>query len=373
MTDTNDMTCKQAKTLLGDAATRSIWGELQQLVDNESARPVMPVDTTSDIRGAVSRTKMFSKAKSRLVARCYMQKKEDYVGKDLSASTSDCMSVFTVIAMATSERRHLMAADIVSAYINAPMDYTSPAAYISIEPRLSQILAEIDPSYEMAIKRNGTITAGLKKCIYGCIESAKRGQTHVVTAPKGMGFEDDTHVGRTLRGSSTRTTTLMDDLLITSEPLEDTHAVRDAVIAVCKEVKSQDGPRVEFLGMSIDVSTPGTASITMDGMVQKIIADSLTDKLSFTTKSLAGDDLFDTLTESPLLDEKRRRPLRTMAARLQYLSRRVKPEIQLAVAILATRVTKATELDQSMPDGVIQYLHQSHENGQRSIWSACRC
>jgi hypothetical protein len=52
----------------------------------------------------------------------------------------------------------------------------------------------------------------------------------------------------------------VDDLLITSRSASDVHAVRDAVIKVHKGVQSQDGPRVDFLGMSVDVSTHGTGN-----------------------------------------------------------------------------------------------------------------
>jgi hypothetical protein len=382
MTDTSNMTCRQAETKLGDAATKSIRGELQQLVDKGFAKPIMPKDVTGTVRGALIRTKMFIKAKtladgrpgkvkSRLVARGDMQKKEQYVGEDLSASTPDCMSVFAVIAIAASEHRHIMAADIGGAYLNAPMDESSPAVYISIEPRLAQILGDIDPAYRKAIQPNGTVIAKLKKCLYGCIESAKRWQTHVVGVLVGMGFErnvyDECILNKTTKNGQITVLLYVDDLLITSRSLSDVHAVRDAVIGVYKDVKSQDGPKVDFLGMSVDVSTPGTARITMDGMVEKIIADSLTDKLEFVTRTPAGDDLFDTLTESPLLDETRRRHFHTMTARLQYLSRRTRPDIQLSVAMLATRVTKATEIDQCKLDRIIRYLHQSHVKGQRGI------
>jgi hypothetical protein len=119
--------------------------------------------------------------------------------------------------------------------------------------------------------------------------------------------------------------------------------------------------------MSIDMSTPGTAKITMDGMVEKIVKDSKTENLDFVTRSPAADDLFDTTTESPRLDEARRQHFHTITARLAYLARRVKPEILLAVSMLATRVTIATEIDQGKLDRVIRYMHQSHNKGQRGI------
>ncbi len=230
---------------------------------------------------------------------------------------------------------------------------------------------EIDPAYKRAIQPNGTVIAKLKKCLYGCIESAKRWQTHVLAALTKIGFESNIHHRFTLNKMTEngQVTVLIYvyDLLVTSESISDVRAVRDAVIAVYKEVKSQDGPIVDFLGMSIDVSTPGTASITMDGMVQKIVEDSKTDNLAFITRSPAADDLFNTLTESPLLDEVRRRHFHTMTARLQYLARRVKPDIQLAVSMFATRVTIATETDQDKLDRVIRYLHQSHSKGHSGI------
>jgi hypothetical protein len=382
MTDTSNMTCKQAELTLGDSATESIRAELQQLVDKGFAQPVMPAEATSDIKKSMIRTKMFIKAKtlpdgrpgkvkSRLVARGDMQLKEHYMGEDLSASTPDSISTFTVIAIAASEHRHIMAADIGGAYLNAPMEESAPAVYISIEPRLAQILGTIDPAYKRAIQPNGTIIAKLKKCLYGCIESAKRWQTHVLAALIKMGFESNSYdqciLNKTTENGQITVIIYVDDLLITSKSLSDVHAVRDAVIAVYKDVKSQDGPIVDFLGMSIDMSTPGTAKITMDGMVEKIVKDSKTENLDFVTRSPAADDLFDTTTESPRLDEARRQHFHTITARLAYLARRVKPEILLAVSMLATRVTIATEIDQGKLDRVIRYMHQSHNKGQRGI------
>ncbi len=46
----------------------------------------------------------------------------------------------------------------------------------------------------------------------------------------------------------------VDDLFITSRSVSDVHAVRDAVMRVHEDVKSQDGPKIDFLGLSFDVS-----------------------------------------------------------------------------------------------------------------------
>ena len=44
------------------------------------------------------------------------------------------------------------------------------------------------------------------------------------------------------------------------------------------DVKSHRGEIVEFLGMSMDMSIPGSASVTMKGMETSIVEDSTTEE-----------------------------------------------------------------------------------------------
>ena len=89
------------------------------------------------------------KIKSRLVARGDKQERELYVGKNLSATTADSISVFTILAIAElSDIRTVYFGDVGGAYLNASMGKNSPKVLMSIEPRLATILGEMDDRYK---------------------------------------------------------------------------------------------------------------------------------------------------------------------------------------------------------------------------------
>ena len=45
---------------------------------------------------------------------------------------------------------------------------------MKVDKRLTSIIAENDNNYKAAIREDGTILVRLKKCLYGCIESAAK-------------------------------------------------------------------------------------------------------------------------------------------------------------------------------------------------------
>ena len=127
-----NLTCKQAEKKHGQVATDSITGELQQLLDKDFAEPLLPENTTPDMMRTAICSKMFvkqklkpdgsiDKVKSRLVARGDMQDRARYMVEDLSATTADCLSVLTVLAVAAHEKRHVLSADVGGAYLNASL------------------------------------------------------------------------------------------------------------------------------------------------------------------------------------------------------------------------------------------------------------
>ena len=132
------MTCRQAESTHGDIATQSIKRELRQLLQKGFADPIMPKDLTEeDVKAAIT-SKMFvkeklkpdgtvNKIKSRLVARGDKQERELYVGKNLSATTADSISVFTILAIAElSDIRTVYFGDVGGAYLNASMGKNFP-------------------------------------------------------------------------------------------------------------------------------------------------------------------------------------------------------------------------------------------------------
>jgi hypothetical protein len=159
----------------------------------------------------------------------------------------------------------------------------------------------------------------------------------------------------------------VDDLLVTCAHLQEIRELLAALRKKYKEVTAVEGPVIEYLGQRIDLTTPGTAEITMDGMTERIIADSGTMLLNKVTRSPSGEDLFVVPVDSALLSEKDRQHFHTTVARLLYMAKRVRCDILLTVAYLTTTVSHPTQSDRDKLDRLIRYLHQSYHAGHRGI------
>jgi len=155
----------------------------------------------------------------------------------------------------------------------------------------------------------------------------------------------------------------VDDILMTSTNEEEMEELLEAIKNRYGDVKSHRGDVIEFLGMSVDMSIPGSASITMKGMETSIVEDAPTERSTRKTNSPAADNIFDIDEDCPLLQERERSEFHAMVARLLYLAKRVRPECLMAVSFLTTRVTKATEEDKVKLDRVINYLRDNDGRG----------
>ena len=376
-----NLTCKQAEKKHGQVATDSITGELQQLLDKDFAEPLRPENTTPEMMRTAICSKMFvkqklkadgsvDKVKSRLVARGDMQDRSRYMGEDLSATTADCLSVLTVLAIAAHERRHVLSADVGGAYLNASLGKNSPEVLMKIDKRLSTILAEESNEYKGAVREDGTILVRLKKCLYGCIESAAKWQDHLTDTLIKNGLQCNPHDTSIMNktcddGSQLTVAVYVDDLLITSKNKEAATALLKSITKRYKDVKSHEGSKLEYLGMSIDMTEEGSAIITMSGMEDRIVEDSALDNSGKATTSPASNNLFEIDEQSIPLEEKERKKFHAMVARLLYLSKRVRPECLLAVAFLTTRVLKATQEDAGKLQRVLKYLRDTRGRGIR--------
>ena len=375
----SNMTCRQAESEHGSIATESISGELQQLVEKKFATPIPPGELTPEIIKGAIRSKMFvkqkmkpdgtiDKIKSRLVARGDQQDRTLYEGEDLSATTVTCMSVFSLLAIAAKEQRKVCTADVGGAYLNASMGTDGPPVYMSIEPRLASILSGMDSRYKEATRDNGTVIVRLDKCLYGCIESARKWQLNVMQTMSDNGMKPNAYdpcvLNKTCRdGAQLTIAVYVDDILMTSTNEEEMEEMLEAIKNRYGDVKSHRGEVIEFLGMSMDMSTPGSASITMKGMEASIIEDATTERGTRRTNSPAADNIFDIDEDSPLLHNQERSEFHAMVARLLYLAKRVRPECLMAVSFLTTRVTRATKEDKMKLDRIINYLRDNDGRG----------
>jgi hypothetical protein len=100
----------------------------------------------------------------------------------------------------------------------------------------------------------------------------------------------------------------------------------------------------DYLGMRIDYSEPGKVKVTMVDYIDNMLSE-LPDDMEGESATPAGSHLFTVNHENPIsLDRKTAELFHHNVAKLLFLCKRARPDIQTAVAFLTTRV-KGPDLD----------------------------
>ena len=111
----------------------------------------------------------------------------------------------------------------------------------------------------------------------------------------------------------------------------------------------------DYLGMTLDFSVDEKVIVRMDDYVEGILGDARED-MSGVAATQAADHLFLVNEQADKLSEEDSQYFHTTTARLLFLSKRARPDIQEAVAFLTTRV-KGPDVDDYKKLGrVIRYL-----------------
>jgi hypothetical protein len=309
----------------------------------------------------------FEKLKGRLVAGGHRQNKELY--DDLSSPTADHSSVMTVAAIAACEGRHVATCDIGGAYLNAKMSPTGVKVHMRIDATLAAILAKLDPTYEKYINVKGEVIVELDKALYGCVESASLWYAQLSSfLINDLDFTANIHdpcVFNMVDAHGKQVTIVLhvDDMFITCETKDTIAHVLAAIDERYPETTMSFGPKVAFLGMSMDFTRRGECEITMNGMCDEIVN-------SCGVEGVATSPAMGTLFEvdpnkTPLDNTAKQEWFHSYVAKLLYLAKRVKPECLTTVSYLATRVNKADTDDIGKLNRLLRYLRYSAGRGIR--------
>jgi hypothetical protein len=110
-----------------------------------------------------------------------------------------------------------------------------------------------------------------------------------------------------------------------------------------------------FLGMDIKFHTNGTADIKMKDYIKEAI-DEFGEDITRSAATPAKRDLFDIDENSGELTKVEGETFHSIVAKLLYVSKRCRLDIQLAIAFLCTRVSCSTEKDWLKLKRVLEYL-----------------
>lgn len=120
------------------------------------------------------------------------------------------------------------------------------------------------------------------------------------------------------------------------------------------------GKSHDYLGMQLDLNHPGKIRVTMVDYIDQILAEA---PLEFTgtAPTPAARHFFDTSDDTPKLNNEDAAKFHHMVAKTLFLAKRARPDIQLSVSFLCTRVQCSDAHDWKKLWRLIQYLRGSRE------------
>jgi hypothetical protein len=361
---------KAGLKLFGDAGTDAVLKELRQLHEREALEPTHPESMTGEERREALAYLMFLKQKRNGTVKgrgCADGRRQRvYTSKEETSSpTVATESVFLSCVVDAKENRDVCTVDIPNAFLQAKME---GVVYMKLEGTMADLLLQIDPQLYVKFARKGArgktvLYVRLRKALYGTLKAALLFWRHLSLSLKKQGFEanpyDQCVVNKTINGKQCTILWHVDDLKIS-------HVDPKVVTTVIADLQSEFGQEApltitrgrvhEYLGMTIDYRTPGKVKVTMTDYIQGMLKE-LPSDMDGESITPAGNHLFQVNKKDPeYLDTDKSEFYHHNAAKLLFLCKRARPDIQTAVAFLCTRVKRPDQDDYKKLGRVMRYL-----------------
>jgi Reverse transcriptase (RNA-dependent DNA polymerase) len=371
---TEQMSLKKGLKYFGKKGADAVVAELRQLDYRDVIKPVTRKDLTREQRKRALNYLMYLKEKrcGRIKARGCAdgRKQRDYKTKEETSSpTVSTEAVFLTAVINAQECRQVMTIDIPGAFMHVDID---ELIHVRLEGPMAELLTRVDPDKYRTFmsEENGkqVLYVELQKALYGTLQASLlfwENLTEFLTTE--LGFEvnpyDSCVVNKIINGKQCTILWHVDDLKLShveQDVLEDIAAKIDNKYGQQAPIVIHRGKIHDYLGMTIDYSEEGKVKFMMpdyvDGILEEAPADM--DGVSVTPATL---DLF-TITEgSDTLDGERSDTYHRLTAKLLYLCKRARPDLQPTVAFLTTRVVQPTVEDWKKLARGIRYLRGSKD------------
>ena len=338
---------------LGEEA---VTKELKQLHDKIVFYPKYAHELTRRQRKEALRALMFLKQKrtgvikGRGVADGRPQRVNSKKGESTSPTVST-ESVLITCCIDAMEGRDVAVADIPGAFLTADMDED---VYMVLDGPLAEMMVKVSPeTYEKYLhttkKGKKLLYVKLNKALYGCLRSALLFYRKLKKELTDDGFVinayDSCVANKLVEGSQMTVTWHVDDLKIS-------HVNPDRVTDLLKHLEKLYGEAIPhtrgkkhtYLGMNLDYTESGLVKVSMESYVKEIIEE-FPEEITKAAKTCASDHLFRVNAEGKKLEMRRAELFHRYVAKLLFISKRGRPDIQTAVAFLTTRVQSPDEDD----------------------------
>ena len=264
--------------------------------------------------------------------------------EDTSSPTVAIESLFISAMLDALERRDV-AVDIPGAFMQADMVGN---VYMKLEGRIADLLTELEPGlykkYVQKLKGKSIMYVRLKKALYGTLQAAMLFWQDLTRTLVDWGFVinpyDRCVVNKVVNGSQCTVLWHVDDLKISHNDKE----VVNSVIDYLSKRYGREAPLTvnrgkvhRYLGMVLDYSIDGKVQVSMNDYVEDLLM-SLPDAMAGESSTPAGNHLFTVNPDAEHLSASESEMFHHYVAKLLFLGKRARPDMQTAVAFLSTKV-----------------------------------
>jgi len=286
-------------------------------------------------------------------------------GDNFSSPTVSLESIMATLIIDAYEGRSVSIVDFPGAYLHAKMP-EEKRVLLKLRGQFVDIICSVNQEYRSYVRVEKGVKVlylRLLRALYGCLESALLWYEIYSSTLVTMGFKLNPYdlcvANKMIDGSQCTITFYVDDNKIT-------HKSPEIVKKVISELEQhfgeltvkRDVKRFDFLGMDVNIKKNKTIEISMKKQILEAIewyGETITHKPA----TPANKRLFNVNDESETLDEDRKEIFHSVVAKLLYITKRARPDIETAVAFLCTRVSRSTESDWLKLKRVLGFLEKT--------------
>ena len=368
------MSAKKGLKVFGEAGADAITKELEQIVYQNVMHGFRPSQLNCKQKRAALKYLMFLKQKrcGKIKGRGCADgcKQRLYKTKDeTSAPTIYVEYLFLLCMLNAQENRYTVTCDVPGAFMQADID---ELIHLRLDGELAELLIKVDPSYRKFLTYEGktpVIYTQLSKALYGTLQAALlfwcKLRCFLVDQ---LGFipnpYDQCVVNKIIHGKQCTVGWHVDDIMVS-------HVDKVVVEGIISQYNSEYGNEApltitrgmihDYLGMKIDFSTPGQVKFTMDSYIDTLLQEIPEDLERGPAITPAGQHFFQVNQAGVLLPEAKRETFHHLVAKLLYLSKWTRPDLQTAVAFLTTWVQHADEDDWKKLGRCLNYLRNTRD------------
>ena len=359
---------KKGLQICGEAAADAVVKEMKQLHDRKTIRPRYSKDLSLDDKRKALGYLMFIKEKrcGTIKGRGCADGRKQRLHKtkdETSSPTVRTESLLLSCVIDAKERRKVLTCDIPGAFMQVDVD---EVVHVRLEGPLAELLTKVDPKqytkYVTTERGKSVMCVQLQKALYGTLSAAMLFWKDLSGFLADEGFEpnpyDSCVMNKLINKKQCAVLWHVDDLKLSH--VDD--AVNESLLARLNERHGKESPLAvtrgdlhDYLGMTIDYGTDGKVIIRMDDYVENMLEE-LPEDMGGVAATPAGEHLFKVNDGAEKLSRENSDVFHSTTAKLLFLCKRARPDIQTPIAFLCTRVIKPDTDDYKKLRRVMGYL-----------------